>query len=133
MQVMKFFVSFPSNFIDKFLWALTKTKTLNEHILSLFVQSFEENFADYSNKYFIQTLLLLSKSMQKNQAKKINAIIEENMLNRFMKMSISELTDLLWWMLAQENRNKILFNGLQKELQNRVMAFRDEELLQFLQ
>ena len=53
-------------------------------------------------------------------------------MNRFGKMSIADLTDILWWVLQQDNKNNIMFEALQKEMQTRVSAMRDTELLMFL-
>lgn len=54
------------------------------------------------------------------------------MMNRFGKMSIADLTDILWWVLQQDNKNNVMFEALQKEMQTRVSAMRDTELLMFL-
>lgn len=54
------------------------------------------------------------------------------MLDRFKKMSISELTHLMWWILQQDHKSEALFSALQKEMQSRVYGMQDEELLLFL-
>lgn len=53
-------------------------------------------------------------------------------MNRLKKMSFSELTNVMWWILQLQDKSEILFDTLQREMQSRMNAMKDEDLLTFL-
>lgn len=53
-------------------------------------------------------------------------------MNRLKKMSVEELTDIMWWLIQAEIKNDVLFSALQREIKSRMNAMKDSDLLTFL-
>ena len=50
-------------------------------------------------------------------------------MKRMEKMKVEELVDLMWWLIQADIDNDIIYSSLQKELQLRMSAMKDEEIL----
>ena len=47
-------------------------------------------------------------------------------------MQLSDLIDLLWWLLKQEDRSKYIFDRLQNEIRLKMHSMKDTDILMFL-
>lgn len=116
----------------KFLYAYVQGGVADTTTLDMFATTFVQNHVQFKNKLFLKSVLLLTHGDAGPFRSQIYSKIESDMTHRFNKMHISDLVDMLWWLLQQEHKNDIVFNRIQDEIKLRMNNMKDQELLLFL-